>query len=42
MHNQIYPVPQEIDNQIAQNALDAMNIKIDKLSKKQIQYQSSW
>jgi adenosylhomocysteinase len=42
MQNQIYPVPQEIDNQIAQNALDAMNIKIDKLSKKQIQYQSSW
>ena len=42
LKNQVYQVPQEIDNQIAQDALDSSNIKIDKLSKKQIQYQSSW
>ena len=42
LKNQVYQVPQEIDNQIAQDALDSSHIKIDKLSKKQIQYQSSW
>jgi len=42
LKNQVYQVPQEIDNQIAQDALDSSKIKIDKLSKKQIQYQSSW
>ena len=42
LKNQIYPVPQHIDNQIAQDALDSANLRLDKLSKKQIQYQSSW
>ncbi|NDB91419.1 MAG: adenosylhomocysteinase [Nitrososphaeria archaeon] len=39
---QIYPVPQQIDNQIAQDALDSEKLRIDKLSKKQLAYQSSW
>jgi adenosylhomocysteinase len=42
LKNQVYPVPEEIDNQIAQDALDSQNIKLDKLTKKQIQYQTSW
>ena len=39
---QVYPVPQQIDNQIAQDALDSTKLRIDKLSKKQLAYQSSW
>ena len=39
---QVYPVPQQIDNQIAQDALDSEKLRIDKLSKKQLAYQSSW
>jgi adenosylhomocysteinase len=42
MKNQVYPVPEEIDSQIAQDALDSANLKIDKLTKKQIKYQTSW
>ena len=42
MKNQVYPVPKQIDNQIAQDSLDSANLKIDKLSKKQLRYQSSW
>jgi adenosylhomocysteinase len=42
LKNQVYPVPEEIDYQIAQDALDSQNIKLDKLTKKQIQYQISW
>jgi adenosylhomocysteinase len=42
MKNQVYSVPQQIDNQIAQDALDSANLRIDKLSKKQLAYQSSW
>jgi adenosylhomocysteinase len=42
LQNKVYPVPKEIDNQIAQDALDSASIKIDRLSKKQIQYQTSW
>ncbi|MBM3903943.1 MAG: adenosylhomocysteinase [Thaumarchaeota archaeon] len=42
LKNQVYPVPEEIDNQIAQDALDSEKIKLDKLSKKQIQYHTSW
>lgn len=42
LKNQVYPVPEEIDSQIAQDALDSENIKIDRLTRKQIQYQTSW
>ena len=35
-------VPKEIDKQIAVDALKAMNVKIDHLTKEQIKYQESW
>lgn len=42
MKNQVYPVPQEIDEQIALDALDSMGVNIDNLTPKQIKYQTSW
>ena len=35
-------VPKEIDRQIAVDALRAMDVKIDKLTKEQIKYAESW
>ena len=35
-------VPKEIDRQIAVDALKAMDVKIDKLTKEQIKYAESW
>ena len=35
-------VPKEIDRQIAVDALKAMNIKIDTLTKEQRKYAESW
>ena len=42
MKNTVIPVPIEIDVQIAKDALKAMDVQIDKLNKKQIDYQNSW
>jgi adenosylhomocysteinase len=42
MKSQIYPVPQEIDEQIALDALHSMDVSIDKLTQKQITYHTSW
>jgi S-adenosylhomocysteine hydrolase len=42
MQNQIYTVPKEIDDQVALDALDSMNVQIDKLSAKQLKYRQSW
>jgi len=42
MKNQVYEVPKEIDDQVALDALNSMNIKIDRFTKKQITYQQSW
>jgi adenosylhomocysteinase len=42
MKNQVYEVPKEIDDQVALDALNSMNVKIDRLTKKQIAYQQSW
>lgn len=42
MQNLVYDVPKQIDNQVAIDALNSMSVKIDKLSKKQIEYLSSW
>jgi len=42
MENKVIKVPDEIDNQIAIDALRAMDVKIDKLTKEQIKYQDSW
>ena len=35
-------VPKEIDRQIAVDALRAMNVKIDSLTKEQKKYAESW
>jgi adenosylhomocysteinase len=38
----VYPVPEEIDNEIGRLKLKAMNIKIDSLTKEQKKYLESW
>ncbi len=42
MENKVYAVPNDIDVKIAEHKLDAMGIKIDKLSEAQIKYISGW
>ncbi len=42
LSNTLYKVPEEIDTQVALNALDAMGIRIDRLSKEQLEYANSW
>ncbi len=42
MQNLVYDVPKQIDDQVAADALISMNVKIDRLSKKQTAYQTSW
>jgi len=40
--NKIITVPEEIDKQVAVDALKAMDVKIDKLNSEQIKYMNSW
>ncbi|MBI3606729.1 MAG: adenosylhomocysteinase [Nitrospirae bacterium] len=42
LQKQVYPVPVEIDQEIARLKLDGMGIKIDKLTKEQEKYLASW
>lgn len=42
LENKVYPVPCDIDENIAKLKLDSMGIKIDKLTAKQEKYLSSW
>jgi adenosylhomocysteinase len=42
LENKVYPVPEEIDNKVALLKLSSMEIKIDKLTKEQKKYLSSW
>ncbi|MCS7150835.1 MAG: adenosylhomocysteinase [Endomicrobia bacterium] len=42
LENKVYPVPKEIDNKVAELKLKSMGVKIDKLTKQQIKYLSSW
>jgi len=42
MDKKVIPVPKEIDVQVAVDALKAMDVKIDKLSKEQVAYMNSW
>ena len=42
MKKKIITVPKEIDQQIAVDALKAMNVQIDKLTKEQKDYITSW
>ncbi|MFH1774964.1 MAG: adenosylhomocysteinase, partial [Methanobacteriota archaeon] len=38
----VYPVPEEIDKEVARLKLESMNVKIDRLTKEQKKYLSSW
>jgi adenosylhomocysteinase len=38
----VYPVPEEIDKEVARLKLDSMNIEIDALTPEQTQYLTSW
>jgi len=40
--NKIINVPEEIDKQVAVDALNAMDVKIDKLTPEQVKYAHSW
>jgi len=42
MENKIINVPEEIDKQIAVDALKAMDVKIDKLNPEQVKYANNW
>lgn len=42
LENKVYPVPLEIDREIARLKLSSMKIKIDKLTKEQDRYIHSW
>jgi len=42
MENKIINVPEEIDRQVAVDALKAMDVKIDKLTPQQVKYANSW
>ena len=42
MENKIIDVPEEIDKQIAVDALKAMDVKLDKLTPEQVKYASNW
>jgi adenosylhomocysteinase len=42
LSNTVYRVPEEIDAQVASNALEAMGVKIDRLSNEQLEYAKSW
>lgn len=42
LERQVYPVPEQIDRQVAQLKLEAMGVKIDRLTLEQEQYLASW
>ncbi len=42
MKHEVYPVPQEIDEEIARFKLESMGIKIDVLTPEQVSYLNSW
>jgi adenosylhomocysteinase len=42
LKKQVYPVPEEIDKEIARLKLKAMGVKIDKLTAQQQKYLASW
>lgn len=42
LEKKVYDVPEEIDREIARLKLDAMGVKLDKLTEEQVKYLSSW
>jgi adenosylhomocysteinase len=42
LENRVYPVPEDLDKQVARMKLESMGVKIDRLSAEQEHYLSSW
>jgi len=42
MENRVVAVPEEIDTQVARDALKAMGVRIDRLTPEQVRYANSW
>jgi adenosylhomocysteinase len=42
LKNQVYSVPEDIDREIARIKLEAMGVRIDKLTPEQEKYLNSW
>ncbi len=42
LEKQVYPVPEELDREIARMKLESMGVKIDKLTIDQEKYLGSW
>ena len=42
LERQVYPVPEEIDNEIARLKLETMGVSIDHLTEEQAKYLASW
>ena len=42
LENKVYPVPTEIDEEIARLKLETMGVDIDKLTAEQVKYLASW
>jgi adenosylhomocysteinase len=42
LENRVYPVPKEIDSEIARLKLKSMGVRIDTLTKEQQEYLASW
>jgi adenosylhomocysteinase len=42
LEKKVYPVPEEIDKEIARLKLQSLDIQIDKLTPEQEQYLASW
>ena len=42
LERKVYPVPDEIDNEIARLKLETMGVDIDKLTEEQEKYLASW
>ncbi len=42
LENKVYPVPEDIDAEIARLKLDAMGVEIDTLTEEQVKYLDSW
>ena len=42
LEKKLYGVPEEIDREVASNALEGFGIKIDKLTEEQVKYAKSW
>ena len=42
LEKKVYPVPEELDKKVARLKLEAMGVKIDKLTPEQEEYLASW